>query len=163
MGGSYCEEQPQIKLLAVCQPTVSRLTADCWPFVGCLPVNYPLTVVWQTANKKPWVPHLLFKIIHSPSVTVSGRYPTSFASTGTTIPALWKVLLTTFLFLALMPAVLVSRLYFSSFALDRSEAWRVFSDFCLGLPPGVFMKSSRNLLNRWKCCTNETSHTSVNM
>ena len=84
---------------------------------------------------------------NSPSVMVRGRYPTSFM-TGTTIPALWKVLLTTFLFLALMADVLVSRLYFSFFASETSDVWSVFNDFCLDLPLEVFIKSAINLLRQ---------------
>ena len=85
---------------------------------------------------------------NSPSVMVRGRYPTSFM-TGTTIPALWKVLHTTFLFLALMADVLVSRLYFSFFASETSDVWSVFNDFCLDLPLEVFIKSAINLLRQW--------------
>ena len=81
-----------------------------------------------------------------PSDTVNGLYPTSFASTGTTRPALWKVFVTIFLFLDFIWGVMDSRGYFSSCALDFMEDCRVFSAFTLDLSLFFFNTSPRNVL-----------------
>lgn len=102
-----------------------------------------------------------------PGVSGTGLYPTSFASTGTTIPAPWKVGETTFFCLSLIRLVVMARVrsFFSAASLTDLT---ICSSFCLAGPvldfsflqarslrgntQGTCIKYALILLMIWQAC-----------